>query len=433
MIRLILPALFFMVVAGLNAQTISVDFAFYPDSDISLCLKRAMVCDTVFRGRLDDKGRTQIAIPDAYSDYRGMASITAGQGQLDFIVSPGENPVIRCAEEYPYGGNTLFSSSPENEALQGWFVPQVKRQQKIMLLTGLEDIYDREDAFLSLLAKEKALQEAGQQSFEGELEASPLYAARFIRLYNFLSRDVQALVMADSVQMQTVRKYVQNNLDIEALYTSGLWYNVLNGLLALYDKGTPYHMDFIGDMSLLLKRTKQDKIYTTLSENLFAICESMGWNDLEEHLTNFLTNDGRIKEPTGKLKLLMNLYKLNVGSKAPALSQGVLPEGNVLLVFHETGCGNCTTELQQLKDNYPLLKEKGYEVVSVAADMNRETFDNISASFPWKQKYCDLQGISGTDFRNFGILGTPTIYLIGQNGIVQGRYARLQDTKIIKN
>ena len=179
-------------------------------------------------------------------------------------------------------------------------------------------------------------------------------------------------------------------------------------------------------MTRLLERADSDRIYTTLAENLFAICETMGWNDLEEQLAYYLINSGRIENPAGKLKLLMTVYKLKTGGEAPALTQGALPAGKVLLVFYETGCGNCTTEMQQLKDNYPLLKEKGYEVVSVSADVDKNIFENTAGSFPWKDKYCDLQGFQSPDFENFGIIGTPTFYVI-ENGIVQGRYARLED------
>lgn len=424
-------ALLFLCVTGLSAQSVAIDLPFHPGRKLVLSLKNGTRNDTIFSGNLDDKGQVVVSIPKQYKSYRGMAALRPEHpgAYFEFIIA-GEDMILKCEEEYPHGGNVTFSGSPENEALQRWFTGQAKRQQKIGMLSELLRLYDNTDKLFPLMEEEKTGLEAEQAAFEKELTGSNLYAARFIGLHNFLNRDIAPLVFADSAGMAKTRRYITDNLDVQSLYTSGLWFDVLNGSLALYDIKAPFHYEFVNDMSKVLNRA-DDKVYNHLAENLFAICESTGWNDLEEQLAYFLINDGRIKQPTGKLKLLMSLYKLNAGSKAPGLSQGVLPKSKTLLVFHETGCGNCTTELQQLKDNYPLLKEKGYEVVSVSADMNRETFDNTSASFPWKQKHCDLQGISGTDFRNFGILGTPTIYLIDENGIVQGRYARLQDTGII--
>lgn len=89
--------------------------------------------------------------------------------------------------------------------------------------------------------------------------------------------------------------------------------------------------------------------------------------------------------------------------------------------------------MQLLKGNYPLIKEKGYEVVSVAADTNTDVYRNTAETFPWEAKYCDLKGFDSPDFKNFGIIGTPTFYVIDGKGIVQGRYARLQDTGIVGN
>lgn len=253
-----------------------------------------------------------------------------------------------------------------------------------------------------------------------------------MQYHNFLNIKVGGLVFADSSAMASMRTYVRDSLDVNGLFSSGLWFATLNGLLALYDNDIPYHKDFITDMSLLLERTANERIYNTLAENLFAICESTGWNDLEEQLAYYLINSGRIQNPTGKLKMLMTLFKLGKGSKAPGLLQGTLPAGNTLLVFYETGCGPCENEMQQLKGNYPLLKEKGYEVVSVSADTDADVFRNTADAFPWKSKYCDFKGFDSPDFNNYGVIATPTFYVI-KDGVVQARYARLVDTDLIKN
>jgi hypothetical protein len=272
--------------------------------------------------------------------------------------------------------------------------------------------------------------ETGQKAFENQLRESPLYAARFLRYRNFLNREVAGLLYADSMQLANIRQYVCDSLDINNLYTSGLWFNVLNGLLALYDNDMPYHKDFIADMTRLLERAGSERVYTTLAENLFAICESTGWNDLEEQLAYYLINTGRTGNPSGRLKMLLTVFKLVKGSKAPALAQGALPGEKLVLVFYESGCGPCENEIQQLKGNYPLLKEKGYEVASVSADTDADVFRNTSETFPWTHKYCDLKGFGGGDFKAFGVIGTPTFYVI-EKGMVQGRYARLADTGII--
>lgn len=420
---------------GISAQTVAIDFSYNPGKEVSLCLKNGTACDTIWTGKLDDKGKAVADLRGKADNYAGMATLTVNiypPASLDIIISGEENVLVSCMEEYPHGGNTIFTGSDENESLQKWFMGQAVRQQKIGLLSEAESMYKKEDAFFPLLVQEKLALENEQSAFEKELISSKLYAAKFMQYHNFLNTKVGGLLFADSLAMTSMRTYVRDSLDVNGLYTSGLWFATLNGLLALYDNDTPYHKHFISDMSLLLERAGSERIYNTLAENLFAICESTGWNDMEEQLAYYLINSGRIQNPTGKLKTLMTLFKLGKGNKVPDLLQGTLPKGNTLLVFYETGCGPCENEMQQLKGNYPLLKERGYEVVSVSADVDTNIFHNTADTFPWADKYCDMKGFDSPDFKNYGVIATPTFYVI-KEGILQGRYARLVDTGIMNN
>ena len=118
----------FLISTGVSAQTIYFDFGFYHDGQVTLCLKYGTACYTVFSGKLDNAGQATITLPLINKEYTGMATVSVGKSNLDFIVSPKENPVIRCAEQYPHGGNTVFENSPENESLQRWFMGQAAYQ-----------------------------------------------------------------------------------------------------------------------------------------------------------------------------------------------------------------------------------------------------------------------------------------------------------------
>lgn len=432
LLQVCILALFFLYTTSIFAQSVGLYFSSHPNADLVLYLKQGTDKETIFSGKLDNKGQAEIRIPAVYKNHAGMATALIGTegAQMDFILN-GENMRMSCTEEHPHGGNVVFENSAENESLQRWFMGQSVLQQKLENLFYLQGLYKKEDSFYKSLENEKKSLESQLSAIENEIEKSGLYAAGFMRLHKFLANDIAPLVFADSARMAKTRSYITDTLDLQALYTSGLWFDVLNGSLALYDMQSPYHNEFVKDMAKLLSRA-DDKVYTGLAENLFAICESTGWNDLEEELAYFLINDGRIKEPTGKLKMLMTLFKLSKNSPAPELSQGKLSTGKTILVFYESGCGPCENEMQQLKGNYPLLKEKGYEVVSVSADTDEAVFRNTSESFPWEEKYCDLQGFKSPDFINYGVIGTPTFYVIDKTGIVQGRYSRLDDTEILR-
>lgn len=430
--RILFIYLFATASLSISSQSVSLDFSFHPSKEVSICLKNGIACDTVWQGKLDDKGKATADLRDKAKEYAGMVTIGVYNNpaaSIDIIISGKEDVRVSCAEEYFHGGNVTFAASPENESLQRWFILQTKHQRKIGMLSETQKMYTPEDSFYPTLLQEKQILESEKAVLDKELASSKLYAAKFMDYYDFLNTKVATLVIADSLGMSSVRTYVRDSLDVDGLFSSGLWFPTLNGLLALYDNNAPYHKDFITDMSLLLERAGSQRIYNTLSENLFSICESTGWNDLEEQLAYYLINSGRIENPTGKLKMLMTLFKLGKGSKAPDLLQGTLPVQNTLLVFYETGCGPCENEMQQLIGNYPVLKEKGYEVVSVSADVDANIFRNTADRFPWEGKYCDMKGFESPDFKNYGVIATPTFYVI-RDGMVQGRYARFADTGI---
>jgi len=414
-----------------EASKVTFEFAGYPEKRIIVTLKKGTTADTLFTGQLDKKGKTTFIIPPEYTAYTGMAKLKVEEASFEFILTgAGENMYISCEEKSIHGGNVVFRNSKENECLQKWFMGQMIRMQKISLLTEMEQVYEKDNKFLPQLKKEKEGLEKEQLSLEKELKYSPLFASKFMQFHNFLNRDVAMLEYADTTYMASVRKFVVDSLDINNLYASGLWFGTINGLLAMYDK-TPYQKDFIKDMSVLLRRAATDKIYNNLAENLISICEAMKWYDMEEELAYSIINEGRIKQPEGKLKMLTALYKLKKGSKAPMLTNGENP-ANTLLVFYESGCGSCENEMINLKSNYPLIQKKGYEVISVSADANESTFKNTALAFPWKKRLCDLKGFSGDDFKNYGVMGTPTFFVIDKEGKIEGRYNHLADTGIIK-
>lgn len=417
------------MIVGTAAWALRFDFSFYPDMPIVVTLKQGTSADTLYTGKLDKEGKANIRFSENLFGT-GMATVRVANVSFDFIIS-GEDASIRCPEEHIHGGNVVFENSPENESLQKWFYEQSHRDRNIDLLVHLEQFYDKGNIFYSSIQKEKKSLLSEEKKFQMMLEGSSLYAAEFIRFHNFVNKEIAGLPYADSTQMEEIRKYVKKDLNINSLFSSGLWFATLNGLLTLYND-TSFRKYFISDMFVLLSGADSDRVYTTLSENLFAICETTGWSEHEEQLAGLLINDGRIKEPSGKLKFLMTLYKLNKGSKAPALTQGNLNGGKTLLAFYESGCGSCENEMQQLCGAYSLLEKKGYNVISVSADMDNEVFQHKASIFPWKEKYCDLKGFEGEDFVNYGVIGTPTFYLIDNNGMIKGRYARLADIGLIE-
>ena len=418
----------------LSAQTISLYFPHFAGVEYDFYVFQGTTNDTIQQGAIGDDGRLTLTIPNQYKNYRGMSRwLLRNGGGLDFAIN-GESFSVSCTEANPNDDNIIYEGSKENRFTNAYYARQQALFQKLEALNGMQRAYEKETEhpIYSLLKTEKAEKDSLFEVLNREAIESPLYAAQFQRINDFLngypmyriydnSEDPQAQHQADRA------RYISEELSMDALYTSGFWKEVITQAAAMYQDSD----DFLPAMINNLNRTKSIVVYEQLAEALISIFEQYDWKPETEALARFINEDSRIKEPTGKLQLLLTLFKLGKGNKAPKLTQGKLPKKNTLLVFYESGCNSCENEVLQLVANYPLLQEKGYEVISIAADNDLDIFQSSAETFPWKAKYCDGEGMEGKDFQNYGVVGTPTLYIIDKKGIIQERAARLVDLGII--
>lgn len=412
-------------------QSVHCEFPIHSGESLLLALNNGVRSDTIVKTSLDKDGKAFIAIPAPYTEYKGMATLKIGNNiQFVFIVA-GEDMSISCHEEYPNGNNIVFSNSPENDALLKWFEEEQVRKQQIYLLSELVQLYDKSESFANILQKEQLELEKSQKEFYTMLETNSLYAAKFLILYNFMTNDVESLAVSDSQTKAKIRQTIIENLDLDNLYSSGLWFQVIKGILELYTKESPFRSDFIKDMSYPMRQTLSDVVYTTFADNLFSICEEYGWvSEEEEDLASLLVKDKRIEHPEGNLKLLLTLFKVTKGSEIPDLKSGALPNGKKLLVFYESGCDGCNMLMTDLVNNYLKIKEHGLDIISISADVDKNLFDLDVKRFPWKDKRCDLKGFESSDFLYFGVIGTPVVFLINENNVLEGRYYKMEQLSL---
>ncbi len=415
------------------SQSIQIDFKQFAGQEYTLLLYQGEKSDTIVVGKLDSEGRTTLTLPPRYKDYVGIVGFGLTQGGgLDLVVNK-ENFTVQCSEAQPNENNIHYIGSPENEYLLSHYKTQQKILNQARIAGDIFQTYEESDPLYQKFKNEQPSLESQFNTLQAETARSPLYAARFIEFNNFVRGVGSNLHQTPEEKMYDLKSIVRTQLDIDALYTSGLWSNVLGSWYSIHKNGIKNDSILLDDAKHIAGRIQSNKVYTTFSEGLISMFESNGQNDVEEQFANYLMTDGRLDQPTGKLKSLMTLLKLTKGSKAPALSQVKLPGSNTLLVFYESGCGPCENELETLKGNYKLLQDKGYTIITISADVDAQVYKNTSTSFPWSDKYCDLKGHDSPDFQNYGVIGTPTMYLIDKSGIIQGRYARLLDTGLISN
>lgn len=264
---------------------------------------------------------------------------------------------------------------------------------------------------------------------------------------------MEALNMQDMrPQVQILRERLTKELNFDDIYQDQqAWYAEINQILGAYDKTAPYHQLFGKDMITALERTQKPEAYTKLAEAAFSITEQFNWGEAQTEILDYLTQkaDARLLNTSGKVAQIYATKNVQIGKQAPDLiiiehignveehnhKTSVLPSKDftqkgfkkTLLIFYQSGCGPCEDLMQQLPGNYELLKKRGFRIITISADESEQVFKNTSNSYPWADKYCDYKGNKGVNFKNYAVLGTPTIYVIDKTGKIEAKLATMQD------
>lgn len=99
------------------------------------------------------------------------------------------------------------------------------------------------------------------------------------------------------------------------------------------------------------------------------------------------------------------------------------PGKYILLDFWGSGCGPCRMENPNLLRNYKAYRDKGFEIISISFDKNREDWENAvkKDSMIWTT-VCDLQGSDGDVIMTYKVYFMPTYYLIDPSGVIIDKF-----------
>jgi len=105
-------------------------------------------------------------------------------------------------------------------------------------------------------------------------------------------------------------------------------------------------------------------------------------------------------------------------------------QGKVVLVsFWTTSSPECEPELTNTKRTYSLYHDRGFEVVTVSLDEDRQELEQYLENdpLPWDIVYTDGAGWEDPMAVHYGISSVPTMFLVGQDGKVVSTQARSQN------
>lgn len=235
-------------------------------------------------------------------------------------------------------------------------------------------------------------------------------------------------------ELDIARKFIEQELDFYSIENTTLWKEYIQYWVAFYARPniTPEEFadEFLPVAKIVIDRTREEHSKTAvhLSNDLIEFFDQYGLDNAAASIAAYATYG--IDVPASEFSIIasriLTASRLEQGGVAPKLN-GLNDSiyANSIIVFHETGCGNCEWQMEQLADQCKEIEGKGYRIISVSADPTQEVFESKANGFTWKDKLCDFQGFEGGNFINYGVIHSPVFYLTDETGKVKGRYARI--------
>ena len=428
-----------------KVKTISIEFPYLAgqtyeftifQGDKRIALKR----DTVPQG-----GIVQLVLPKEYYDYKGMAqwylTNSAKGGGLDLIIN-NEDFSVSCLDSFPTAESIVYKKTQENIFDKSNYQKQQKLFQKHDAMLATKRAYEPKSKFYKLSEKEYAKIVRQYDTYSTDLKKSPLFAAKFRQIVNLTMGIGTIITLDEKEKANNINTFITNELDFSVLYTSNHWGGVINNWVQLQNMVLKNDAKMVTDATTILNRIKSDVIYTDFVINLTKELTKAGKDNALFALIPTIKNSKRLLRYDG----VLNIFKQDLTGKAPDLTivtyKGTKEAINqirtviktddlkskfTLLVFYRSDCGPCEETMAGLVGNYKAIVDKGIKIISFAGDTNQETYSKTATAFPWTDKYCDFGGMNGINFKNYAVLGTPTIYLIDNKEIILSKMATVTE------
>ncbi len=442
-----LIVIFLLSCSGVHAQAIQLHFPHFIGHSYDWKIFQGKKQITVRSGKVASDGRVTLVMPEAYQDYRGMTRwMLKTGGGLDMIYV-GKGFSVECLSEHPNDKNIIYTGNPENDYLKD----QHHRQQTILDKLGAVNhflqVYTHTEDLYQTISKEQVHMRQQFEQVQAERADSPLYAARFGEIVDFTKGVADKVYVNPADHTGYFNNFMTHTLKFKDLYTSGHWDQVLHQWLMMNIGSATGDAGFKDRLDVAIKRMVEDDILAGFAEKTVPLLVQKGKDDLLPQIKALLDKHPGAKAGlSATVKLMLASFKILTGKKGPDLMfqspvltktgwvhQDILLETDqldadyTLLLFYQGECPLCEDALIDLANKYQWLRDRNVRVIAISGDTTEQGFEKKLPYHQWPDNYCDLTGLVGVNFKNYTVLGVPTLYLLDQEGIVLKKTAMVKE------
>ncbi|WP_065119587.1 peroxiredoxin family protein [Chryseobacterium cucumeris] len=432
----ILNLIFFLLAGLYSSQDIKMEFPYFAGKTYDFIIFQGKESKIVYQGVIPSDGKFTLSVPQIYTPYRGMCRwlITGSEqgGGLDMVI-PGVDFSVSCLSKIPNNDNIVYTRNDEMEKLNHYSQIQDSIFKRHDAMWRAIKSFSRSNKSYSLFQLEYNKQLKAYDSLQIMLDKDHSYASEFLRVVNITRGIGKELEEGEEKRAESIANLITEDLKWETLYTSGHWSTVISSWVDIHLLVLKNDKAFIKDFDKITENIRAG-LYSDFAGQVAHILSQQGKDNLIAAITPIVLSSGKIEKYEGGL----SVYKrLAVGSLAPDLVLTKVKKGKketehlkmkdllredykkILLIFYHSGCGPCEKTIEELSKSDEKLSKMGVRIIGLSSDKESLSFNKNSSKFVGKEIYCDYEGLNGANFKNYGVLGTPTLVLIDQSCKIQ--------------
>lgn len=438
MSRLCMFLLLFISSFILKSQfSISGTFIGLHDDKIMLLQANGSKNDLVDSTHLNDNGSFKFIIAPELSP--GSYQLLTESGvSVDMILNKENVQFVALYDGFDQ--QVQIIESKENLAYYEFMNLKDRNLFKLDILSNVLEFYPKEDDFYQLTTNKvlKLRDELDKKAIELIRNNPTALASHFIKFMNPVFANVE---MSEEQQKEYLKKHFFNHVDFNdtVLLNSHQLNAKLIQYLSLYqdqdvDRET-FEMNLLKGVDTILQKTSvNQQMYTYVVEFLIGGFEAIGFEKgleyiaAHSHLEELCVNEEKLNALQHKFDLIK---KLAVGKTAPNFVAEDL-HGNVIrldeisasktiLFFWASWCPHCKEMISEMNEIFSASDDQ-FSVIGISIDTSltdlKKIIEEYSINWP---VIADFEGWDGEIADQYGLVATPTIFLLDSDKTIFGK------------